>query len=197
MPKVIKRGKMGGGGRDVNLHKKGFEGIKKIAVIGGRPQALAQAQCLRHFLMGTDIEVVVGLGKNSKFKAKAREMGFTEKSNTLGEMYKVIRESNLIILFISDSGQGKDYKKIFKAIRPGSTLGFSHGFFRVDLDTIDKDLPENINVIGVWPKGRKDSVSGLYNMENEFYCSVVIEREDINNGNATNIANAWARALYA
>jgi ketol-acid reductoisomerase len=65
---------------------------------------------------------------NSPSIATAVQAGFSEANNTLGEMYDVIAESDLSILLISDAAQAKNYQRIFELMRPGTTLGLSHGF---------------------------------------------------------------------
>ena len=55
-------------------------------------------------------------------------MGFSRADGTLGEMYEVIAESDLVLLLIADAAQAESYQAIFKSIRPGATLGLSHGF---------------------------------------------------------------------
>jgi ketol-acid reductoisomerase len=68
-------------------------------------------------------------------------VGFTEKDGTLGEMFDVIRESDLVILLISDAAQAKLYKDIFKALKPGATLGLSHGFLLGYLQSVGAWFP--------------------------------------------------------
>ena len=75
-----------------------FAGIKTIGVIGWSSQGPAQAQNLRDSLAGTDITVKVGLRKGSASMAKAEAAGFTEESGTLGNMYDIIAESDLVLL---------------------------------------------------------------------------------------------------
>jgi ketol-acid reductoisomerase len=151
------------GGRDLlPLLPKAFEGVKQIGVIGWGSQGPAQAQNLRDSLQGTSIKVKVGLQKGSKSVAAAREGGFTEQDGTLGEMFDVIRESDLVILLISDAAQSQLYSRVFETIRPGATLGLSHGFLLGHLTNEGKAFPKNINVIMVAPKGMGPSVRRLY-----------------------------------
>ncbi len=105
------------GGREEQIVKGGrhlfpllpqaFEGIAQIGVIGWGSQGPAQAQNLRDSLEGTDIKVKVGLRPGSASMAEAREAGFTEDDGTLGEMFDVIRESDLVLLLISDAAQAE------------------------------------------------------------------------------------------
>src|SRR5712692_10304519 len=85
------------GGRDrFSSLPKAFEGIRQIGVIGWSSQGPAQAQNLRDSLTGTPITVKVGLRKDSASIAAAEVAGFTAESGTLGEMYEVIAESDLV-----------------------------------------------------------------------------------------------------
>src|SRR5882672_7052507 len=117
------------GGRNLfPLLSKAFAGVKQIGVIGWGSQGPAQAQNLRESLAGTGIKVKVGLRAGSSSMAEARKADFTEENGTLGEMFAVIKESDISLLLISDAAQGELYAKIFESLRPGSTLGLSHGF---------------------------------------------------------------------
>lgn len=151
------------GGRDLlPLLPKAFDGIKQIGMIGWGSQGPAQAQNLRDSLEGTAIRVKVGLQKGSKSLEAARAAGFSEASGTLGEMFDVIRESDLVVLLISDAAQSQLYPQVFEALRPGATLGLSHGFLLGHLINERKSFPKNVNVIMVAPKGMGPSVRRLY-----------------------------------
>lgn len=92
----------------------------------------------------------------------ARAVGFSEENGTLGEMFDVIKQSDLVILLISDAAQAQMYKEIFAAVRPGATLGLSHGFLLGYLDSVGATFPSNIDVVAVCPKGMGPSVRRLY-----------------------------------
>ncbi len=189
------------GGRDLfPLLPKALDGIKQIGVIGWGSQGPAQARNFRDSLAGTDIKVKIGLRENSSSIPAAEAAGFTKAEGTLGEMYEVIRESDLVMLLISDAAQAENYQKIFDNIKDGATLGLSHGFLLGYLKTIDKSFPANINVIGVCPKGMGPSVRRLYEQGREINgaginCSFAVE-QDIN-GKATDYALGWAVAVGA
>src|SRR5216684_4311914 len=130
------------GGRHLfPLLPKAFEGIRQIGVIGWSSQGPAQAQNLRDSLEGTGIKVKVGLREGSSSFAAAEKVGFTRASETLGEMYSVISESDLVLLLISDAAQAQQYERIFAAIRPGATLGLSHGFLLGHLKNVRASFP--------------------------------------------------------
>ncbi|MCL7489491.1 MAG: ketol-acid reductoisomerase [Desulfobulbaceae bacterium] len=189
------------GGRDkFSLLARAFEGISQIGVIGWGSQGPAQAQNLRDSLEGTDIRVKIGLRSGSSSMNAAREAGFAEENNTLGEMYEVIAESDMVILLISDAAQVENYKKIFATMKQGAVLGLSHGFLLGHLESVGEYFPKGMNVIGVCPKGMGPSVRRLYVQGKEvngagINCSFAVE-QDID-GKATDQAIGWAIAVGA
>src|SRR5438309_3492768 len=187
------------GGRHLfKLLPRAFGGVKQIGVIGWGSQGPAQAQNLRESLAGTDIRVAVGLREGSESFAEARAAGFSEKDGTLGEMFGVIRGSDLTVLLISDAAQANLHQEVFAALRPGSTLGLSHGFLLGFLETVGERFPAGINVIAVCPKGMGPSVRRLYEQGREvngagINASFAVQ-QDVN-GKATDYALAWSVAL--
>ncbi len=177
-----------------------FVGISTIGVIGWGNQGPAHAMNLRDSLKDTEIRVKVGLRNDSPSREEARAEGFREESNTLGNMFDVIKESDLVILLISDAAQSQLYKKIFASMKDGATLGLSHGFLLGYLQSIGEVPPKNINIIGVCPKGMGKSVRRLYEQGKEkegagINCSFAIE-QDIT-GKATDYAIGWAIGIGA
>jgi len=189
------------GGRDkFALLPRAFDGIRQIGVIGWGSQGPAQAQNLRDSLAGTDIRVKVGLRAGRSSMLAARQSGFTEENNTLGEMYTVIAESDLVLLLISDAAQVENYKQVFASLKKGATLGLSHGFLLGHLESVGEQFPAGINVIGVCPKGMGPSVRRLYVQGKEvngagINCSFAVE-QDVD-GRATDQALGWAVAVGA
>ena len=189
------------GGRHLfKLLPQALAGIKQIGVIGWGSQGPAQAQNLRESLEGTGIRVAVGLRERSESRAEARAAGFSEQDGTLGEMFAVIQRSDLAILLISDAAQAQLYPQVFKALRPGSTLGLSHGFLLGYLETVGEKFPANVNVIAVCPKGMGPSVRRLYEQGRDvngagINTSFAVE-QDLD-GRATDVALAWSVALGA
>lgn len=187
------------GGRDkFHLLPKAFAGIKQIGVIGWGSQGPAQAQNLRDSLEGTEIKVKIGLRPGSSSMASARAAGFTEEKGTLGEMYQVIRESEMVIVLISDAAQAENYQQIFDNLQEGATLGLSHGFLLGYLESIGKYFPKNVNVVAVCPKGMGPSVRRLYEQGKTvngagINASFAVE-QDVN-GKAIEHALGWAVAV--
>ena len=189
------------GGRNLfALLPQALAGIKQIGVIGWGSQGPAQAQNLHESLAGTGIKVVVGLREGSESFEDARAAGFSEQEGTLGEMFSVIRDSDLAILLIADAAQANLHERIFAALKPGATLGLSHGFLLGFLETTGGHFPANVNVIAVCPKGMGPSVRRLYEQGREINgaginTSFAVE-QDLD-GRATDIALAWSVALGA
>jgi ketol-acid reductoisomerase len=190
------------GGRDLfPLLPRAFAGIKDIGVIGWGSQAPAQAQNLRDSLAEAGcagINVAIGLRPGSKSFDEAKAAGFSEQDGTLGEMFDVIRKSDLVILLISDAAQAKLYKEIFAAMKPGSTLGLSHGFLLGHLESIGETFPKDMDVIAVCPKGMGPSVRRLYEQGKEVngagINSSFAVHQDVS-GKATELALGWGVAL--
>jgi ketol-acid reductoisomerase len=187
------------GGRHLfPLLSKAFEGVRQIGVIGWSSQGRAQAQNLRDSLAGTGIQVKVGLRENSASISSAENFGFTRNNGTLGEMYEVISESDISILLISDAAQAENQERIFEAMRPGSTLGLSHGFLLGHLKNLGECFPNNINAIAVCPKGMGPSVRRLYEQGKEINGAGINSSfaiyQDIT-GKATDYALGWAIAI--
>lgn len=150
------------GGRHLfNRLPAAFEGVRQLGVIGWGSQGPAQAQNLRDSL-GDAVKVVVGLRSGSRSLQAARAAGFTEQDGTLGEMLQVIAASDMVLLLISDAALAEQYKEIFGVLRPGTTLGLSHGFLLGHLLDVGDDFPEDVDVVAVCPKGMGPSVRALY-----------------------------------
>jgi len=187
------------GGRNLlPLLPKAFAGVRQIGVIGWGSQGPAQAQNLRDSLEGTGIKVKVGLRAGSSSLGEARKVGFSEQQGTLGEMFEVIRESEFVLLLISDGAQSELFTKVFEALRPGATLGLSHGFLVGHMKNVGAKFPANINVVAVCPKGMGPSVRRLYVQGKEvngagINASFAVE-QDVD-GRATDLALAWSVAL--
>jgi ketol-acid reductoisomerase len=187
------------GGRNLlPLLASAFKGIRQIGVIGWSSQGPAQAKNLRESLEGSGVNVKVGLRSGSASMKDAELAGFNKDSGTLGEMYDVIRESDMSLLLISDAALAENYKAIFSAFKPGATLGLSHGFLLSHLQSRGEDFPSDLNVIAVCPKGMGPSVRRLYeqgrNINGAGVNASFAVHQDID-GKATDYALGWSIAL--
>jgi ketol-acid reductoisomerase len=189
------------GGRSVfPLVADAFKGIKQIGVLGWGSQGPAQAQNLRDTLadINSDIKVRIGLRKGSRSVADAQAMGFKEEDGTLGDILDTVASSDLLLLLISDAAQANNYKEILGAMKPGSTLGLSHGFLLGHLQAQGDKFRDDINVVAVCPKGMGPSVRRLYEQGKSvdgagINASFAVE-QDVT-GTATDIALGWAVAV--
>jgi ketol-acid reductoisomerase len=147
------------GGRDLfGLLPAALHGVERIGVLGWGPQGRAQALNLRDSLDGTGITVAVGLRPGSRSAASARAEGFDE----VGDWLEVAAASDLVILLIADAALAAQHEEIFAILKPGATIGLSHGFLLGHLTSIGSAFPEGHPVIAVCPKGMGDSVRRLY-----------------------------------
>lgn len=189
------------GGRDkMHLLPKAFEGVKQIGVIGWSSQGPAQSQNLRDSLEGTGIRVKVGLREGSASMKQAEEKGFTKANGTLGDMWEVIAESDMVCLLIADAAQVEIHKEVFKKMKKGATLGLSHGFLLGHLKSKGEYFPSHIDVVAVCPKGMGPSVRRLYEQGKTvngagINCSMAVE-QDIT-GMATERAIGWGIGVGA
>jgi ketol-acid reductoisomerase len=115
-------------------------------------------------------------------------------------MYEVIAGSDLVILLIADAAQAELHGQIFAALRPGTTLGLSHGFLLGHLTDLGERFPADVDVIAVCPKGMGKSVRALYVQGREvngagINASFAVQ-QDVT-GHATDRALGWAVALGA
>jgi len=177
-----------------------LKGINTIGVIGWGSQAPAQAQNFRDSLKeaGMDTKICIGLRPSSKSNDEARACGFTEEDGTLGETFDIIAKSDLVMLLISDAAQAKMYPRILAAMKPGATLGLSHGFLLGVMASDGETFREDINVVLVAPKGMGPSVRRLYEQGKEvggsgINASFAVHQDAT--GNATDIALGWSVAL--
>ncbi|MFC9689687.1 ketol-acid reductoisomerase [Kribbella sp. NPDC056951] len=187
------------GGRDLfPLLPAAFHGIERIGVLGWGPQGRAQALNLRDSLAGTGITVSVGLRPGSTSADDARANGFTEEDGTLGELLTVAAASDLVILLIADAALAAQHETIFQALKPGATIGLSHGFLLGHLQASGQDFPPGHPVIAVCPKGMGDSVRRLYQQGATvngagINASIAVHADP--DGHATDRALAWSVAL--
>ena len=191
------------GGRDkFSLLPAALKSIKSIGVIGWGSQAPAQAQNFRDSLaeagLADQISVSIGLRPDSKSNEEARKLDFTEEKGTLGETFDVISKSDLVMLLISDAAQAKMYPRILAAMKPGSTLGLSHGFLLGVMKSEGAEFRNDINVVLVAPKGMGPSVRRLEQQGKEVNGSGINASFAVHQdatGDATDVALGWSIAL--
>ncbi|KAL9382533.1 hypothetical protein Peur_025568 [Populus x canadensis] len=167
------------GGKDVFLLlPDAFQGIKQIGVVGWVSQ--------------------VGLEKDSCSFAEARAAGFTEESDTLGDIWETISGSDLVLLLISNAAQAGVYERVFSHMKPNSILGLSHGFLIEHLQSKGLDFPKHISVIAVCPEAEAHSVRRDYvhgqKINGAGINSSIAVHQDID-GRSTDVALGWSVAI--
>lgn len=182
-----------GGNDKFKLLEQGFVGIKQIGIIGWGSQAPSQYQNINDSLrsINSPINLKIGLRENSSSYHKALQTKGVNECN-IDEMYKVIEESDMNLLLISDKAQCDNYEKIFERLKPGSTLGLSHGFLLGYLKNENRYFPKDINVVMMAPKGMGPSLRKLYLKGKGINSSIAIE-QDVD-GLATDKAISWGIA---
>jgi len=173
--------------------EEGFKDIQSIGIIGWGSQASAQTLNIIDSLKDTYIDVRVGLRENSTSINDVKKNGLTFKNDKLGEMYDVVAKSDLVICLVSDYAQVNIYQKLFKKMKPGSTLGLSHGFLLGHFDHNMIKFPDNINVVMVAPKGMGPSVRKSFLEGGGINSSATVHQDY--NGLAEDHAIAWALSI--
>ncbi|MGI6097160.1 MAG: ketol-acid reductoisomerase [Dethiobacteria bacterium] len=124
---------------------------KKIAVLGYGSQGHAHALNLKD----SGLDVIVGLRKESKSRAKAEEAGL--KVATVAEACK---EAQVIVLLIGDTDQPAVFKnEVLPNLDEGDAVVASHGF-----NILYKQIvpPADVDVFMIAPKGPGHLVRRLY-----------------------------------
>lgn len=174
-----------GGHSKFKLLNKGFKDIKQIGIIGWGSQAPSQALNLKDSLesIGSDIKIKVGLREKSLSLNKIKDF-------ETGLINDVLQDSDFNIILVSDYAQSILYEDIFSNIRPGTTLGFSHGFLLGHLENENKKFPKDINVVMMAPKGMGPTLRDKYLEKSGINSSVSIHQAV--DSKATDIALSWA-----
>ncbi len=155
---------------------------KTIAVIGYGSQGHAHAQNLRD----SGLQVIVAQREGSANHKLAVEHGFKPMG-----VAEATQQADLIIITIPDELQGDLYEsEIGPHIKPGKTLGFTHGF-NIHFQRIKP--PENVNVIMIAPKGPGHLVRSEYVKGGGVPCLIAVQQDA--DGNAQAAGLAWAAGI--
>ncbi|MGN1133187.1 MAG: ketol-acid reductoisomerase [Oscillospiraceae bacterium] len=155
---------------------------KKIAIIGYGSQGHAHALNLKD----SGCDVVVGLRKDSKSRAKAESQGLT-----VLETAEAAKVADIIMILTPDEKQAAIYKKdIEPNLEEGNTLMFAHGF-NIHFGCIKP--PKSVNVVMIAPKGPGHTVRSEYQAGKGVPCLIAVEQDAT--GNATDIGLAYALGI--
>src|SRR3989338_1558451 len=155
---------------------------KTVAIIGYGIQGRGQGLNLRD----SGVKVVVGQRPGGPNYDQAKQDGF--KPLTAADAAK---QADVIILLTQDTAQAQIYREsIAPHVRPGKTLGFSHGF--AILYGLIKP-PKSVDVVMVAPKGPGSLLRSQF-LEGKGVPALIAVYQDAT-GKAKQTALAWAKGI--
>ena len=154
---------------------------RKVAIIGYGSQGHAHAQCLRD----SGVEVVIGLREGSKSAEKAKEAGFTVKSNA-----EAAEWADLIMLLAPDTSQANIFTTdIAPHLKDGDAIFFGHGL-NIHFELIKPAA--NITVGMVAPKGPGHLVRRQFVDGKGVPCLIAVAQDPTSNGKELALSYAAA-----
>ncbi|KAF2231761.1 ketol-acid reductoisomerase [Viridothelium virens] len=128
-----------------------------LALIGYGSQGHGQGLNLRD----NGLNVIIGVRKNGKSWQEAQQDGWIPGTN-LFDADEAISRGTVIMNLLSDAAQSETWPAIKPQLTKGKTLYFSHGFSPVFKSQTGVDVPSDIDVILVAPKGSGRTVRTLF-----------------------------------
>ncbi|XTI91521.1 putative ketol-acid reductoisomerase protein [Cenococcum geophilum] len=128
-----------------------------LALIGYGSQGHGQGLNLRD----NGLNVIVGVRKNGASWKEAEQDGWIPGKN-LFDIDEAISKGTIVMNLLSDAAQSETWPAIKPQLTKGKTLYFSHGFSPVFKDLTKVDVPKDIDVILVAPKGSGRTVRTLF-----------------------------------
>ncbi|KAL8872653.1 MAG: hypothetical protein Q9174_001754 [Haloplaca sp. 1 TL-2023] len=128
-----------------------------LALIGYGSQGHGQGLNLRD----NGMNVIIGVRKNGASWKEAQQDGWVPGTN-LFEVDEAISKGTIVMNLLSDAAQSETWPAIKPQLTKGKTLYFSHGFSPVFKDLTKVDVPSDIDVILVAPKGSGRTVRTLF-----------------------------------
>ena len=162
---------------DLNLLKG-----KTVAIIGYGSQGHAHALNLKD----SGVNVIVGLYKGSKSKAKAEKQGLI-----VYETAEAVKKADIVMILINDEKQASMYKNdIAPNLRPGMMLMFAHGF-AIHFGQIVP--PADVDVAMIAPKAPGHTVRSEYQAGKGTPCLIAVEQDAT--GHAWDLAKAYGLGI--
>ncbi|KKA26587.1 hypothetical protein TD95_003970 [Thielaviopsis punctulata] len=128
-----------------------------LALIGYGSQGHGQGLNLRD----NGLNVIVGVRKNGKSWNDAIQDGWVPGKN-LFEVDEAITRGSIVMNLLSDAAQSETWPAIKPQLVKGKTLYFSHGFSPIFKELTKVEVPKDIDVILVAPKGSGRTVRSLF-----------------------------------
>lgn len=155
---------------------------KKLAVIGFGSQGHAHALNLKE----SGCDVTIGLYEGSKSCAVAQELGFNVTTTA-----EAVKHADVVMVALPDTVIPEVFEQEIAAnLAAGKTLIFCHGF-AVHFGFIN--VPDNVNVIMVAPKGPGHTVRSQY-VNGKGVPTLIAIHHDAD-GKAKEIALGWANGI--
>lgn len=156
---------------------------KNIAIIGYGSQGHAHANNLKE--SGFNV-IVAEYPEGGENWTKAEKAGFTVKNTA-----DAVQAADVIMILLPDEMQADIYNaQIAPNIKPGSYLGFAHGF-NIHYNQI---VPaEDVNIFMVAPKGPGHTVRNEYVQGGGVPCLIAIEKDP--SGDTKDVALAYASGV--
>jgi len=140
-----------------------------LALIGYGSQGHGQGLNLRD----NGLNVIVGVRKNGTSWKEAEQDGWVPGKN-LFDIDEAINKGTIIMNLLSDAAQTETWPHIKPMLTKGKTLYFSHGFSPVFKDQTKVEVPSDIDVILVAPKGSGRTVRSLFKEGRGINASIAI-----------------------
>ncbi|KAG7001331.1 ketol-acid reductoisomerase [Physcia stellaris] len=128
-----------------------------LALIGYGSQGHGQGLNLRD----NGLNVIIGVRKNGASWTEAKNDGWIPGTN-LFDVDEAISKGSVVMNLLSDAAQSETWPAIKPQLTKDKTLYFSHGFSPVFKDLTKVDVPTDIDVILVAPKGSGRTVRSLF-----------------------------------
>ncbi|KAK5129361.1 Acetolactate synthase, mitochondrial [Meristemomyces frigidus] len=128
-----------------------------LALIGYGSQGHGQGLNLRD----NGLNVIIGVRKDGTSWKEAQQDGWVPGTN-LFDIDEAIGKGTIIMNLLSDAAQSETWPHIKPMLTKGKTLYFSHGFSPVFKDQTKVEVPKDIDVILVAPKGSGRTVRTLF-----------------------------------
>jgi len=143
-----------------------------LALIGYGSQGHGQGLNLRD----NGLNVIIGVRKDGTSWKEAVQDGWVPGKN-LFEVDEAIKKGTVIMNLLSDAAQSETWSHIKPMLTKGKTLYFSHGFSPVFKDRTGVEVPEDIDVILVAPKGSGRTVRSLFKEGRGINSSVAVYQD--------------------
>lgn len=128
-----------------------------LALIGYGSQGHGQGLNLRD----QGLNVIVGVRKDGASWKEAVQDGWVPDVN-LFDVNTAVKKGSIIMNLLSDAAQSETWPTLRPMITKGKTLYFSHGFSPVFKNLTKVDVPKDVDVILVAPKGSGRTVRTLF-----------------------------------